>query len=147
MKLPLVRHYVKKLALILTLLFVVGCSPKTGTNVSVQVSTALPLTETSTPACMEVLGIDIEVVPISANGVTLKVTGLTPKEPVRIVLYSEFKGQGRRIECCPEETANENGDYEFTTGLKSENHDVEFKDWHVQIVHSKGVACTSFTLP
>src|SRR5512132_3877829 len=100
----IMKHIIRFLWIVLVLIHA-GCypaSPVPATSaVDIQVSTKISLTETSTPACMEVPGVDIEVVPISANGITVKVRGLTPKEPVRIVFYSEFKGQGRRIECCP----------------------------------------------
>ncbi|SRR6266511_195170 len=158
----------KKLALILTLLFVVSCSPKSSTKKAVyffqkqaQLSSedlqAYPevivvqtfdefkkyanqkvapwIDKSATPLNSEQeewineAPVEIKAETISENSVKVNITGLVPLEPVMVVLYSDAHGQSKRIECCPGEIANENGDYEFSTGLRGQDKDVEFKDW------------------
>jgi len=126
----------------------IGIVPATATpTIEIQVSTELPMTPTATPVCMAVSGVEIKATLTTANSVTVTVTGLMPDEPVSIVLYSEFQGATRSMGAYASEKADESGHYEFTTGLRSSNSDTDFKDWRVQVVHSQGVACTSFSLP
>jgi hypothetical protein len=116
-------------------------------NSDVQISTMPYLTETPVPACVSIPDVKLNVQILSDNAVQIEIAGLQPNEPVYTIFSSESQGKVRRIECCEKETANGNGNYQYTQVLRGENIDVEFKDWQVQVIHSGSAACTNFKLP
>jgi len=107
-----------------------------------------PMTMTPTPECMPVIGVNLDVVPLSTSAVRVKITGLNPNEQVTFVFYSEVAGQTFRIESSHLEGAGENGSLEYIRdGLVDRTSGVPFKDWRVQVIHSRGVACATASLP
>lgn len=121
--------------------------PPTISNSDVQISTAPYLTETPAPACIALPHVKLNVQILSDNVVRIEIEGLQPNEPVYTILSSESQGKVKRIECCERETANGNGNYQYTQVLRGVNVDFEFKDWQVQVIHSGSAACTNFKLP
>lgn len=115
----------------------------------IQVSILPPMTVTPTPACLPVAGVDMEITPLSSDSVHIEVTGLSPHEQVMIIIFSEpIEDRTFRIEETPVEVADENGKFESTQkGLVDFNTGAPVKDWQIQIIHSKGVACASVSLP
>ena len=120
--------------------------PATST-VEVQISTALPLNQTPVPACVTLPEVELHIDILSENSVHLRITGLMPNEPVFTIFSSKFEEEEKSISCCPGEFADENGVYEYEVGLRSQTFDAEFKEWQVQVVHSRGSLCTEFVLP
>ncbi|MCC6298267.1 MAG: hypothetical protein IT314_03135 [Anaerolineales bacterium] len=115
----------------------------------IQISILPPMTMMPTPACVSVAGVDMEVIPLSSKSAHIEVTGLSPHEQVLIVIFSEpIAGRTFRIEETPVEVADENGKFESTQeGLVDFSTGAPVKDWQIQIIHSKGVACASVILP
>ncbi len=114
----------------------------------VRVATGPPVTMTPTPTCMSVSGVNLDAVLLSTTAVRVNVTGLNPNERPTFVFYSEVPGQTFRIESRPLEGAHEDGGLEHTQdGLVDRTSGVSFKDWHIQVIHSRGVACTTISLP
>lgn len=130
-----------------------GCKPIVATIIptsspdKIQISTASYLTETPVPACVMLPDVRLIVTLLSDNSVQIKIVGLKSYEPVYTIFSSESEGKTKKIECCEGETASGNGNYQYTQVLRSQNVDNEFKDWQVQIFHSRGATCTNFTLP
>jgi len=114
----------------------------------VRVATRPFMTMTPTPTCMSVPGVNLDAVLLSTSAVRVKITGLNPNERPTFVFYSEVPGQTFRIESSPFEGAHEDGGLEYTQdGLVDRTSGVSFKDWHIQVAHSRGVACTTISLP
>ncbi len=106
-----------------------------------------PMTMTPTPECLPVPGVDLDVAPLSANAVRIKITGLNSNEHVTLVFYSEAPGQSVRIENGPIKVMSENGSLEYTQGNLVDLTPGSPEDWQIQVIHSRGVACTIISLP
>ena len=113
----------------------------------VQVTLLPPMTIAPTRACMSVPGIKLDAVPLSSSSIRAKITGLNPNEHVIFVFYSEMAGQTFKIESSPPEGADENGSIEYTEGGLDQTSGVHFKEWQVQVIHSRGVTCTTISIP
>lgn len=109
----------------------------------VQVTLSPPMTIAPTLVCKPVLGVNLDAVLLSSRSIDVKVSGLQPNEHVTFVFYSEVAGKTFKIESNPLQGANANGTIEYTEyGL-----DKAFKEWQIQVVHSRGIACTAINLP
>ncbi|HYQ55943.1 MAG TPA: hypothetical protein VEP89_01265 [Draconibacterium sp.] len=106
-----------------------------------------PKTIEPLPRCIQVPGIKIGVVILSSGSVKVEVTGLVPDEEVTYIFYSEAANQTFKIESSPLEGADSNGSIEFIEEELNKISGGLFKEWHVQVIHSKGVACVDFDLP
>jgi hypothetical protein len=151
---PLVRfsRFAEIIICFIIFAFLYGCqsirnATVPATPVEVQVSPADPLTEKPITECVLLPDVELFIDPLSENSVHLKITGLVPNEPVYTIFSSEFEEKEKSTSCCPGEVADVNGVYEYKVGLRGLNSDAEFKEWHVQVVHSRGSTCKDFVLP
>lgn len=148
-----ISKFVEVIICLIVIAFLFGCQPipnataPATSTVEVQFSTALYVTETPVPACVSLPDVELYIEILSENSVRLKITGLMPNEPVYTIFSSEIQNRKKSIGCCLEEFADENGAYEYAVGLRSQTIDYEFKEWQVQVVHSRGSTCTEFVLP
>jgi hypothetical protein len=113
--------------------------------VEVQIVTPSFLTETPVPPCVVLSDVELTVEILSENSVRIRITGLVPNETVHAIFSSKIKGQER--EATASGPADEKGVFEYSVGLRGPNLDTEFKEWQVQVVHSRGSTCTEFVLP
>jgi hypothetical protein len=113
--------------------------------VEVQVLTPSLLTETPIPPCMEFSDIELSVEKLSENSIYIRITGLVPNEAVHAIFSSKIEAQEREIVVSG--SADEKGVFEYSVGLRGENVDVEFKDWQIRVVYSKGSTCAEVSLP
>ena len=120
-------------------------SPTSTPLVEVQISTSSLLTETPIPACVVLSGIELSVELLSENSSHIRITGLVPNETVQAIFSSKIEAQEREITVSG--SADEKGVFEYSVGLRGQNVDTEFKDWQIRVVHSRGSACTEFSLP
>lgn len=131
-----------------------GCQPvgnaiiPTNSTVDVLVSTVLSpyLTETPLPACVSLPDVELTVEMLSDDSVKFKITGLKPNEPVYTLFSSELKNKGARSTGWGEK-ADENGAYESKVRLRGPMDDLDFKDWQMKVIHSRGSTCADFSLP
>lgn len=113
----------------------------------VQVTLLPPMTIEPTPVCIQILGVNLDVVPLSSNSIRVKITGLKPSEHVTFVFYSELAEQTFKIESSPLEGADNNGSIEYIEGGLDKASEAHFKEWKIQVIHSRGVACATINLP
>lgn len=138
---------------IMIVVILIGCQKINNSTVSdtptsdIQITTSQYLTETPTPACVFLPDVKLDVLLLSDSSAQVKITGLKPNETVYTLLSSEFQEKERKIECCLSEVANENGMYEYSVKVRSQQEYAEFKDWQVQVFHSRGATCANFKFP
>ena len=90
-------------------------------------------------------GMTLSVEPISPTAVRLEITGLQAGESVIYIFRTQSDGHTVQMEGHPVTTADSNGRYvEVILGLASP---LGTKHWTVQVIHSRGVACTEVDLP
>ena len=146
------RGAAKVCIFLVTIALLSGCQgndiPVTSTVVvEVSTETYLP-TDTPVPDCVALPDVHLEVKVLSENSTQIKVTGLQPKEAIYTIFSSEAEDKSQtRIECCPGETADQDGIYESSMVLRAKNKPTGFKNWKVQVIHSRGAACAEFVLP
>lgn len=114
-------------------------------NVEVQVLTGPFLTETPIPECVILPDVELSTDLLSENSIHIRITGLIPNETVQAIFSSKIKGQEREIIVTG--PADEEGVFENSEGLRSDEIDSEFKDWQLSVVHSRGSTCTEIVLP
>lgn len=119
----------------------------------VQVDTQIlpPMTPTATPQCAALPeGMTLIVTPVSSSPapmVQIEVTGLQPGEQLNLVFYTDVAGQNStRIEEFPAQPAGPDGHFVMRDQLAPPPGSAT-THWQIQIVHSRGVACTEITLP
>lgn len=134
---------------LLILIILPGCREGrlTSTPVAAEALSDAYFTETPVPACGSLPNIKLEVHTISANSAQIRITGLKPYETVYTIFRSQAEDSEKKIECCPGETADENGVYEYSAGLRGSTIDTAFTNWEVKVIHSNGAACMRFMLP
>ena len=143
--------FAKILLFLIVISSLVGCRPldtvltSTTPLVEVQILTPSLLTETPIPACVFLPDVELSVSILSENSVHIRITGLMPNETVHAIFNSSIKGQTR--ETIVSGPADEKGIFEDSVGLRGHEIDVEFKDWQIRIVHSRGSTCTEIVLP
>jgi hypothetical protein len=90
-------------------------------------------------------GMTLSVEPFSPTAVRLEITGLQPGESITYIFHTQSDGHTVQMEGHPVTTADSNGRYvEVILGLASP---LGTKHWTVQVIHSRGVACTQVDLP
>jgi hypothetical protein len=106
-----------------------------------------PKTPSPTPICLPVVGVSLEVAPVASAVAEVTISGLVPYEFITIVFYSEGTGWTVRIET--QMTVSDNGELEFVQdGLDKEAiAGIPSRDWKVQVIHARGVACAEIHLP
>lgn len=135
-------------ACLISILFLIGCQQGQPTSpVEMQAETDVPLTETPIPECVVLPDVKISIEILSESSVHLKVVGLKPNEPVYTILSSTFEDKKVSTSCCDGEFADSNGIYEYTVGLREPNAGLEYKEWKVLVMHSRGATCTEFSFP
>ena len=88
-------------------------------------------------------GMTLSVEPISPTAVRLEITGLQAGESVIYIFRAQNDGHTFQLEGHPVTAADSNGRYvEVVNGLLP-----EMKHWTIQVIHSRGVACTEVDLP
>lgn len=133
---------------LLALFILYGCQPPVGISTPVEITFEPDLTETPVPDCVSLPDVKLKVILLSENSVQVRITGLQPNEPVYTIFSSQAEdGKRKSTECCPGETASAEGIYEYSIGLRGPEIDREFTDWRVQVIHSRGAACSAFILP
>ncbi len=118
-------------------------TPEVAPSVAVDILPA-PTKAPPLPACLEVEGVRLDV-KISTGGETrLAASGLNPAEKLTVVFYAESEGRTFKIESSP--VASPEGTVEYVENLGKVAGGF-FKNWQVQVVHARGVACTQVSLP
>lgn len=145
-------NFNQKIVYLISILILCSCqsTPNTtvpATPVVVEILSMPDWTETPAPACISLPEIQLSIDLLSENSVHIKITGLEPNEPVYTIFNSRYEEKEKSVSCCPGEVADEQGNYEYNAGLRGQETDAEFINWHVQVVHSRGSACTDFILP
>lgn len=88
-------------------------------------------------------GMTLSANPVSPTSVRIEITGLQVGENVILILRSQSNGYTYQIEGHPVTPADPNGYYsEIVNSLSP-----KMKHWTVQVIHSRGVACTEVDLP
>lgn len=135
-------------ACLLSVLFLSGCQYGESTSpVETIVETESYSTETPIPECVVLPDIKISIVFLSESSIQLRVVGLKPNEPVYTILSSTFEDKKISTSCCDGEFADANGVYDYSVGLRDENAGLEYTEWKVWVVHSRGATCTEFSFP
>lgn len=137
------------ISLMIVVAVLLGCQPvgaETIPTPEVQISIFPYETETPVPECMSLPDVELKVEMLSDDSVKFKITGLKPNEPVYILFSSEWKNKGATSTGWGE-NADENGAYESEKQLRGPMDDLDFKDWQVQVIHSRGPTCMEFSLP
>lgn len=120
--------------------------PITSTPPQVEVTILPPMTEVPLRECMPYPGVNLEALSTTPGEINVKITGLEPNERVTFVFYSEADGQTFKIESNPLEGADSNGNLEYLESLVRISEG-PLKKWQVQVIHSRGIACTTISLP
>jgi hypothetical protein len=123
-----------------------AAAPITSTPPQVEVTILPPMTEAPLRECMPYPGVNLEALSTTPGEINVKITGLEPNERVTFVFYSEAAGQTFKIESNPLEGADSNGSLEYVESL-GRISEGPLKKWQVQVIHSRGVACTMVSLP
>ncbi len=85
--------------------------------------------------------------PVSSLVAHLEVNGLESGKKLIIIAHAESAGYSSQIEIRPVIGADQNGRYvDDLRGLNPLRGNIENR-WEIQVVHSRGVACESVTLP
>lgn len=123
-----------------------AASPVTSMPPQVDVTVLPPMTEAPLRECVPYPGINLEALSTTPGEINVRITGLEPNERVTFVFYSEADGQTFKIESSPLEGADDNGRLEYVESLGRISEGT-LKKWQVQVIHSRGVACTMVSLP
>jgi hypothetical protein len=87
----------------------------------------------------------LSVEPVSPTAVRLEITGLQPGESLIFILRAQSDGHTIQREDHLVSTADSNGRFVYmVNGLAPP---LGTKHWTVQVIHSRGVACTAVDLP
>jgi hypothetical protein len=121
-------------------------APITSTPPQVEITILPPMTEVPLRECTPYPGVNLEALSTTLGEINVKITGLEPNERVTFVFYSEAAGQTFKIESSPLEGADSNGSLEYVESL-GRISEGPLKKWQVQVIHSRGVACTTVSLP
>ncbi len=99
----------------------------------------------STPAICTPLpdGMDFTTTLSSDTAVTIEITGLQPNEEIKVIYYLTGINEYHRVE--GDAVADVDGRYTETENLRLS--DKEPNTYQIQIIHSRGVACTEIALP
>lgn len=125
--------------------------PTTQANppVLVEVTIEAPVIPSATPACQPASGVTVEILPYSFNGVGIHITGLRPGESPTILWFTSTVGVGSKGGTAGPFAQGADSNGEFTTSINSldplpgQTH----ANWDIRVVHRRGVACASITLP
>ncbi len=143
------------LALILLACLVSACIPESGQQTTVSLETQAVTPEIGptnvypplTPATCTPLssGMALSSKPVSPTAIQINMSGLQPGESLILILRSQRDGYSFQMEGHPVLTADSNGRFVYVVhGLSSP---AGTKHWMIQVVHSRGVACTSVDMP
>ncbi len=108
-----------------------------------------PVTPSATPDCQPASGVALEVQRISNTAALLKVSGLQPGEVPSVFYSTEINGIGsRRGDAWGfAKGADEHGNFSLQLTSLVPLDGQSSATWDIRLVHKRGVACTSITLP
>ncbi len=90
-------------------------------------------------------GVTLSAKPVSSTSLQLEMSGLQPGENLTLILRAQSDGHSVQMEAHPVQTTGPDGRFVYVVnGLSSPPGT---KHWTIQIVHSRGVACTEVDLP
>ncbi len=90
-------------------------------------------------------GMTLSAKPVSPTSLQLDITGLQPGESLILVLRSQGNGHNVQMEGHPVLTAGPDGRFVYV--VQGLSPPPGTKHWTIQVVHSRGVACTDVVLP
>jgi hypothetical protein len=85
--------------------------------------------------------------PLSPTSVQIEIKGLEPGEKLIFIAHAESSGHRTRIEGLPVAGADSDGHFVYQIGGLRLLPGSTRNQWQMQIIHSRGVACTDVILP
>ena len=92
-------------------------------------------------------GMTLSVKPISSTSLQFEITGLQAGESLIIILRAQSDGNILQWEERPVLTADPDGRFAYVVEGFAPPPPNTIKHWMIQVVHSRGVACTEVDLP
>lgn len=130
--------------------FCTACQSQAPTQMPVVVvSTGTFVVPTATPDCQHAEGVTLEVQRVSESKVSLHITGLQPGEIPYIIYSTSSTGAGSKMITAGVFVNGADAQGEFRTdqsGL-SPLPDQTSAIWDIRLIHSRGIECTTITLP
>lgn len=107
---------------------------------------------TGTPGCQPSPAVTLEVRRIDPNSVWVHASGLQPGEIPRVIYSASAKGEGMYGDAGEfREGADEQGEFSIDlSGLELGSMSLEgpyTATWDIRLIHVRGVACATITLP
>ena len=97
--------------------------------------------------CQPSPGVTLETRRVSDSMVEMHASGLEPGE-LPFVIYSTFSNTGgTMVELNYTRGADENGEFSFDLSELMPHKGQTSTTWDIRLIHSRGVACATITLP